>query len=233
MRWGLPWSFLSKWGIPRDPNVDDICKLADERVLVHMNDEPANRKFRDFICDIIEPLGAFITVCRDVEQAFDLENASGEQLDFLGNVLDLKRQGFNDPDYRRFLQIQRDLILSSARAGSNWTGTTNNVLAICRTFVGPGGGTITIVNFGAYNFELSIPSITDPAEFAILNRFICKALYAGVLGQIIEVFDAFSLWNSDDVVVAGGGIWCSDDVVIPNCATWAQSTPIGDCPAPA
>lgn len=231
MRWGLPWSVESTWGIDEDPNVVNICDLADDRVLIQMDDTAGNRKFRDLICDLVGPLGAYITVLRDIQQAFNLDFAVGEQLDFVGSVLGLKRQNFGDDDYRRFLKIQRDLILGAFRKDANWTGTINNILTICRTFT-PTAPSIVLVNFGGYSFELSIPSLSA-AEFQVLNDFICKALYAGVLGQVIEVFDAFSLWNSDDVAVTGGGIWCSDDVTIPNCATWAQGTPIGDCPAPA
>lgn len=172
MRWGLPWGLEAEWGLPADPNIAEICALADDRVLIQMDDTVGNRKFRDFICCLVGPLGAYITVLRDIQQAFDLDTAAGEQLDFIGNVIGLKRQGFGDIRYRNFLQIQRDLILGAFRKDANWTGTTNNILTICRTFIGPGGGAIVLVNFGWYNFELSIPSITDPNEFQILNDFL-------------------------------------------------------------
>jgi hypothetical protein len=137
-----------------------------------MDDTVGSRNFRDFICDLVGPLGAYITVLRDVQEAFDLDTAVGVQLDFVGNVIGLKRQGFNDDRFRTFLRIQRDLILGAFRKDANWTGTTNNILSICRTFIGPLGGAIVIVNFGTYSFELAIPNLTDPNEFDILIGFL-------------------------------------------------------------
>jgi hypothetical protein len=169
--WGLPWGVGFPWGIEA-PDVDETCALADDRVLVQMDDTTGNRKFRDFICNLVGPLGEYITVMRAIVEAFDIENADGEQLDFIGNVIGLKRQGFNDIRYRTFLLIQRDLILAATREDANWTGTHNNILAICRTFIGIGGGSISLVNFGMYSFALTIPSITDPVEFNTLIGFL-------------------------------------------------------------
>jgi hypothetical protein len=201
-----------------------------------MDDTPGNRQFRDLICDLVGPLGAYISVLRDIQKTFDLDTAVGEQLDFVGNVIGLKRQGFPDARYRTFLKIQRDLILGAHRNEANWTGTSNNILTICRTFIGVGGD-ITLVNYGTYSLSLSIPSISDPNEFNILFDFLCKALYAGVLGQVIRPIGDDSLWASDHpaVVIPGGGIWCSAHpaVVIPDCATWGTARSFGDCPVPA
>jgi hypothetical protein len=231
MRWGGGglWGVGSLWGIDQDPNGALYCQLADDRVLIQMGDATANRQFRDFLCMFVEQLGEDVTVLQDIAAAFDLDTAQGEQLDMIGSLLDLPRQGFDDDRYRTFLQIQVQLILSAMRDEANWTGTHNNILEICRTFIGP-FGSISLQNLSPYSFVLSIPSITDPVELGILISFLCKALYAGVLGQIIQTLGPDSLWSSDSVVIPEGAIWCSASVAIPGCATWGTTTPIGLCP---
>lgn len=235
MRWGSEGQYGtgSLWGIDQDDNALLFCDLADKRVLIQVDSTIGNRDFRELICILVAPLGEYVTVLESIRDAFDVTTAQGEQLDFIGSWIGLPRQGFDDTRYKVFLQIQIDLILSAARGDANWTGTHNNILAICRTFLdGLGGGTIVLVNGAPYSFSLSIPAITDPVEFQILINFICKALYAGVLGQIIQVLAPDSLWNSEDVVVTGGGIFCSVSVVVPNCAILGTTTLIGDCPPP-
>jgi len=233
MRFGLGglWGAGSLWGIDQDPNGVLYCRLADESVLIQMDDTPLNRFFRDLLCVFAEPLGEFVTIAEQVRDAFDVDTAQGEQLDFIGVIIGLPRYGFDDERYRVFLHIQIDLILSAQRDGANWTGTHNNILKICRTFIGI-GGTITLINGAPYSFVLTIPSITDPAEFNLLIGFLCKALYAGVLGQIIQTLGDDSLWDSDQVAVTGGGIWCSASVAVVGCATWGTTKPIGLCPPP-
>lgn len=226
MRWGgsSPWGLLSPWG-----GVYEFCEIADDRVLVQMDDAPGNRKFRDLVCDFVEGLDVYAEEARLVGEAFDLDTATGVQLDAIGAVIGLPRQGFPDDRYRVFLKIQSDLLLSAARDGANWTGTVNNILTICRTFTGPGPA-ISLQNSPPYAFLLSIPGVAAD-ELRILVRFICVAIYAGVYGQIIFIVAPDSLWDSSAVgPLPDAGIWCSTSVAVPNCATWGFTIQIGiDC----
>ena len=232
MRFGTaaPWGLGSLWGVDSGTGPAEFCQLADERVLVQMDDAGGNRKFRDMLCDFAEGFGHFSDVALDVGDGFDLSTAIGEQLDMIGAVIGLPRQGFPDDRYRVFLQIQTDLVLSAAREDGNWTGTGNNILRICRTFIGPAAGTINLVNLPPYDFRLTIPGITL-SELEILANFICVALYAGVLGRVIFIVGADSLWDSSDVgPIPDGGIWGSSDVAVSPSAVWNYSFPIGSQP---
>jgi hypothetical protein len=232
MRYGTaaPWGLGSLWGVDSGTGPAEFCQLADERVLVQMDDAGGNRKFRDLICDFAEGFGHFSDVAFDVQDGFDLSTAVGVQLDMIGAVIGLPRQGFPDDRYRVFLEIQTELVLSAAREDGNWTGTGNNILRICRKFIGPAAGTINLINLPPYDFRLSIPGITIE-ELEILANFICVALYAGVLGRVIFIVGADSLWDSVAVgPIPDGGIWGSSSVVVSPSAVWNYSFPIGSQP---
>lgn len=232
MKWGLEglWGAASLWGVDSGDGPQEFCALGDERVLVQMDDTVGNRKFRELICIFAQGFGHYSDVAQDVQGGFDLATAQGVQLDAIGEVIGLTRQGFPDDRYRTFLEIQTDLVLSAAREDANWTGTVNNILRICRTFVGPTAPTISLVNIPPYNFLLTIPGITL-SEFDILKNFICVAIYAGVLGRIIFVDNPGSRWDSSAVgPIPDGGIWGSSAVAVPGAAIWAYSSTVGDCP---
>lgn len=207
--------------------MDEVCKLGEERVLIQMDDAPDNRKFRDLICVLLEGLGEFQDVARAITAAFDVETAEGEQLDFIGSVVGLPRQGYTDDRYRTFIQIQIDLIQTARQEGANWTGTHNNLLRIIRTFIGDGPDPIVLSNFPPYSFTVTIPGIVL-SEMQILINFLCVALYAGVLGQTIFTLAPSSLWDSASVgPITDGGIWCSDSVPVVPCAVWGFTVQIG------
>ncbi len=172
---GTPYGVDALWGIETDDNAALFCENAQERVLIQMDDTVGSRQFRDLVCIYVERLGEYVTVANEISAAFGVTTAQGEQLDMIGSLIGLPRQGFEDDAvYREFLKIQIDLILAASRSEANWTGTHNNILSICRTFMGAigVGGTIVLNNFAPYSFSLSIPSITDPAEFNILIGFL-------------------------------------------------------------
>lgn len=62
---------------------------------------------------ISERAELFVDACRQVIESFDVENGAGEQLDRLGALLQRPRYGASDEHYRRLLQIQIEIILSS------------------------------------------------------------------------------------------------------------------------
>lgn len=229
-KWGLSlWGLGSPWGGPSTPGPDKYCALADERVLAQMDDTPTTRNFRDFICELAKNFGTFEDVAIDVGEAFDVDVAQGVQLDAIGAVVGLPRQGFGDIRYRTFLNIQIDLLLSAVRDAANWTGTHENILSICRTFVGA-GPTIVLTNFPPYFFSLSVPGVTV-SELLILANFVCKAIYAGVLGEILTTVDSDSLWDSINAgPIPDGGIWCSAHVPVTPCSKWGIAVAIGTQP---
>jgi len=221
------WKLNAQWGVGSGPGPEEFCDTAEGRVLVQMDDTVGNRKFRDFICELVGPLGHYKDVADDVRQGFDVDTAVGDQLDKIGSVVGLPRQGFSDTRYRVFLNIQIDLLLSARQDEANWTGTHNNILRICRTFVGSAAGTIVLTNIPPYSFQLTVPGLAL-SELNILVGFICLALYAGVLGSVVIVLASDSLWDSDAVgPIADGGIWGSASVAVVPSATWNLTVPIG------
>lgn len=203
-----------------EPALTTFCQLADDRALAQMGDDAGERNFRDLLCVLAEQLGRFRDVCLAVRSAFDLETAVGEQLDMIGSVVGLAREGFDDDRYRTFLRIQSELLLSAARDGAEWTGTCENILRIARTFIGSTAGPITLTN-GVYDYLLVVPELV-PSEAQLLARFLRTATYAGVLGVLALAGAGDSLWGSDAVAVTGAGIWDSDSVSITDPAEWGS-----------
>lgn len=228
MLWGGTWGLGSLWGAPPGPGPQEVCDLVERRVLVQMDDSVGNRRFRDMLCNLLLDTGTFGDVAQDVSEAFDVTTAQGIQLDFIGSIVGLARQGFDDIPYRRFLEIQINLLLSAARDDGEWTGTVPNILTICRTFIGPGiPDPVVYTALPPYSFLLTVPGLTVP-EAVLLSRFLCKAIYGGVLGQVSVILASDSLWDSDSVgPIANGGIWGSASVVVSPSSTWNLTITIG------
>jgi hypothetical protein len=136
-----------------------------------MDDTAGNNDFRQYICETVKPWGEYAKVLDDIKNAFDVETAVGEQLDYLGEIVGIPRREFTDDRYRTFVKIQIDLILSSARSDANWTGTINNILSICREFVGDAAPPLTYLSSPPYGYVLSLPPL-PPEEQSVLFGFL-------------------------------------------------------------
>lgn len=196
-----------------------IEQLADVRVLVQMDDDTANRKFRDLMIDFADGAGRYRDVCFAIRSSLDFDSASGEQLDKVGAVVGLSREGFTDDRYRVFLDIQILLLISSSRDDANWTGTVQNIVTICRKFIGTTGLPVRLTNNPPYSYEVDVPGLVL-SEASLLARFLTTATYAGVLGQLVILVADNGLWDSDSVAVTSSGVWASDSVGVPGAAVW-------------
>lgn len=176
----------------------------------------AQHNFHDMICVMVEPLGVIREVMNLVKNAFDLSTAVGDQLDKIGSVMGLPRQGYPDARYRVFLEIQRDLLLSSRRGEANWTGTGNNLISIARTFVGPTVNPIILQNLPPYAYQMSVPTLTGN-DGDILARFLCRASYGGVVGNLSFTTAVISVWGSETAgpPIANSGNWDSESAGPP------------------
>lgn len=222
--WGTPWGSKNFWGIEH-VGADWACDLAEQRVL-HWHPEAGH--LRKWICAFAENVGAEFDTLLEILGAFDVDYAVGAQLDMLGSIVGLPRSGAGDIRYRTLIKIQIQLLLSAAREDANWTGTVNNILTICREYVGPTATPIKFTNLPPKAFVLSIPDVTDTVDLTVLISFLTKAIYSEVLGYIVIALGENALWNDDDVVVDGGGIWNDDDVVVPGGSVWGYDVTIGD-----
>jgi hypothetical protein len=232
--WGLgtPWGLAGPWGSGGDGE-EFACNFAQDRVLVQHPDITGERKFRDWICKFAEGAGKYLDVATDVKNGFDLDTAIGYQLNAIGRVVNLPRYGFNDTDYRRFIRIQINLLISSRPSNPNWVGTHNNLLRICRAFITPSVlSPVVLTSSTPYNYTLSVPNVSTLEELKLLTYFVCQATWAGVLGQIIYtgITSNNTVWDSVHGVVPDGGIWCSVHGVVPNCGEWSHTVTIGDKP---
>jgi hypothetical protein len=222
MRWSKRWSQL--WGGTPHPEIPVFCELVDDRVLVQMDDSEGKRNLRDYICAVIgETTGEFNAIAKKVRDGFSIEAAQGRRLDILGDIVGLPRRGFNDVRYRLFLEIQIQLMLSPSRDDANWTGTHNNILGICRKFIGAGAVPIVLLNLPPYAYLLTVPGVL-PSEMRTLASFICEATYAGVLGQTVF---ADTVWGSVHGAVSGSGLWGSQAGPVAGSFTWGVSISIG------
>lgn len=223
--WGAPWGLQATWGLPPAPGPVALCELVEGRVLVQMDDDPTNRKFRDMLCDMVFDAGLFGDVAAEVKAVFDLATTQGVHLDTIGSIVRFARQGVGDNDYRRFLQIQIELLISSARDEAEWTGTHANIITICRKFIGTGvPGKILLINMPPSSILLSVPGITIP-DMDILLGFIRIALYAGVDGFALIGLTSASLWDSLSAVsVTNAGTWGSLSVPVPGASLWNSMT---------
>lgn len=185
-------------------HLKSFSQLADERCLVQMDDQPGNRKFRDLMRVLAILPGRIFDMGCVVKNAFDRDVARGKQLDMIGSLVGLTREGFSDARFRVFLEIVAELLLSSSRDGAEWTGMSENILRISRIFIGEAASPIFLRNAPPYDLVLNIPDLTDLTEAGYLARFIRRALFAGVAGHISIAVDSDSKIGSEAVSVPGG-----------------------------
>ena len=204
--WGLlsPWGLGFPWGAEHT-GADYGCALAQSGIL----EQSKHGNFAEWMCAFGEEIGSNFDTVTDVQNGYSLDYAVGDQLDTLGAILGLPRSGFGDDRYRDFLYIQRDLQLGVTTDG-NWTGTGDNVLGICRQFIGPASGDPIVVHASyPYSFILTVPDVATILEMRILASFVRQSLYVGVLGQIIFTFGVggvFCYETAGDT--AGAGLFC-------------------------
>lgn len=226
--WGTAWGLGAPWGAPA-PGSAWAVALAEDRVLVQHPDQPGTRRFRDWIGSFASGLGDYLDVCDDVEAGFDLDFAVGAQLDAIGSVVGLPRSGFADLRYRSFLRIQILLLISAADERANWIGTHNNLLSIARQFIGPASGDpIVLYSAAPYSYLLSVPDVDTLLEMRLLARFLSRATWAAVLGQVVWILGPDSRWGSVHGAVAGSGLYGSVHGAVAGSATYGGTVLIGD-----
>lgn len=200
-----------------------FAQLVDDRALVQM-DRLAVAAMQDFI-DFLQQFTTEAASIHDtallMRDSFDLLHADGDQLDLIGENIGLDRQGFDDDLYRRYLDIQVELLLSAQRDGGEWTGTIPNILRIARKFIGDGVAPIRYEWLAPYNFRLQMPVLPPltVAQARLLLSFISTAIYAGVRGWV-EIPETDDVWGSDALTVTDVGIWGSDSVVVTDASVW-------------
>lgn len=236
MKWGHKWGLGFPWGIKSGSGPEEACANARESVLSQMSDiatPPGNQNLRDLVCKLAEGHGHFRDVLNDILLAFDIDTAFGEQLEILGSVIGLPRNGFADPRYRVFLKIQAELLLAAASDEKARTGSIVNGLNIARTFIGDAVALPVVYLGGLFDYILTVPGVATVAEMQLLARFLCIATDMGVLGQIIFILPGGQVWDTTHPPgpLPGGGIWnTSHPVVVAGGGIWSLTIGIGNEP---
>lgn len=105
----------------------------------------------------------------DLNQAFDIEDAEGQQLDFIGRLVGEARQGRTDTDYRKAVKVR---ILTN---GSQ--GTHEELLAIVAALEPATTSTFTEYYPSAVRLDYTVLGATTLAE---IHRYLSHAKTAGV-----------------------------------------------------
>jgi hypothetical protein len=202
-----------------DPYLQTFKELGDCRVLSQMDDAFGARNFRDWMQIVACQPGRLFDVINGLKAALELPTAVGAQLDLIGAIVGLAREGATDAQYRIYLEIQTELLLANVRDEAEWTGTGENLLRIVRTFIGSAAGAITLSNLPPYSYHLTIPVGLTVTQALLLARFLRIATYAGVLGFFDFALGA-DTWGSASVAVATAGTWGSASVVVAGVSIW-------------
>jgi hypothetical protein len=113
---------------------------------------------------------------------FDIETAYGTQLDQLGAILKLPREGWDDPLYRIFLRTQALLILPDRR-------TQARLIEVARSLMNTDAGMVDYQEFRPKTYTLGVGAV-DLLTFSTWIRFLELCRPATYNAQII--------WNPDE-----------------------------------
>ncbi len=113
---------------------------------------------------------------------FDLDTAVGQQLDQLGSILGLPREGWDDDTYRVYLKTQALLILPDRR-------TQRRLMEVIRSLMDTDAGTIFYQEFRPKSYLVQVVGETLDTLISWL-RFMERCRPA--------TYNAFILWTPDD-----------------------------------
>lgn len=211
--WGSKWGLGFPWGSgPSGPLELADCQTAQDRVLMQHRGLSTENLLK-LACIVGRVWGNVRDEAVDVRNAFDLDTAVGDQLDKIGRLVNLPRNSLDDTDYRRFINIQIQLILQS-------TGSGPNIIAIIRTYLGPTANPVVFISAPPYQFSISALDMAE-ADWDILVPFMRKALVAGVLGIAVAGLPGSSVLGSDTAgpAIPGTSVLGSDTAGAPIAGT--------------
>jgi hypothetical protein len=165
------------------------------------------------VCALVECFGEFLEIVDELEDAFDLADAVGAQLDIIGAIVGLPRSGYPDARYRTFLEIQVELLIAADSDSGRWAGTGDSILAITRKFIGPDVvDPIVLRNTLPKDFVLTVPGNLVADEIDTLVFFLTKAVWSEVLGHVYFALDPV-YWAYDSLTagdpIPGAGVYGS------------------------
>lgn len=210
----MPFSLSTDWGSEWGEYWGDHVSTGSDRILQFCRGD----RFSALMNLFADRTDDMIATAVEIQQAFDLESATGDRLDKLGEILVRPRRGLNDTRYRTLLQIQVQLLLTSA-------STTPTIQRIVELYTGA-APTEYAEN---YPMGYSIGAlINDPADLPLLEQLINEATSAAYRSTIhvvsagwlrldytpaSPVADAGILGYTPSAPVAGAGTLSYTDVL--------------------
>jgi hypothetical protein len=160
-------------GIPGLTYQPDHAGDAESRLLVQFNDAV---KLHALVRALVKPMQRLELDAFSVQDAFDLDEATGDQLDILGNLVGEPRQSKTDTAYRAYVKAR---VLAN---DSN--GTPATLYAIARALLGT-SPTLTIVPEypAGYTFEVAGVTLQFPWDLVgdVGPELVAKALADALL----------------------------------------------------
>lgn len=141
---------------------------AQGRLIEVLKNKP---NVRGLINALIGPLEELEGVFWDIRDLTDIDDATGEQLDVLGRIVNQERAGFDDDTYRLFLKARVQLNRSS--------GTVPEVVEVFQLIL-PAGGEPHVYQAFPKSFTLQVQGAALTEEQVQLYRtFLAAAADAG------------------------------------------------------
>jgi len=113
---------------------------------------------------------------------FDYNTAYGANLDQIGEILGLRREGWSDEQYRIFLRTQSLLILTDRR-------TQRRLLEVIRSLMNTDAGTIAYSEVRPKTYIVGIEADLD--DLILWNRLFLERCRPAT-------YNAFIIWNPED-----------------------------------
>jgi hypothetical protein len=162
------WGLDALWG---DDDLTGQSAAAMDRLIAQFNDPAQSPDLQSQIAAHSDRATLLLEALGQILVAYRLGTSIGDQLDAIGERLDLDRLSLLDALYRIVLGIKAKSVLPTQ-------STAPQILEICRALI-PAGRALTIVDSPPAHFLLTIEDITE-LEIEILVPFIRDAKAGGV-----------------------------------------------------
>jgi len=166
------WGLDALWG---DDDLTGQSAAAMDRLIAQFNDPTQSPDLQSQIAAHSDRATLLLEALGQILVAYRLGTSIGDQLDAIGERLDLDRLSLLDALYRIVLGIKAKSVLPTQ-------STAPQILEICRALI-PAGRALTIVDSPPAHFLLTIEDITE-LEIEILVPFIRDAKAGGVGAHI-------------------------------------------------
>jgi hypothetical protein len=181
-------------GLGPQPSPQSFTQIQSYRsqVLSRMMEQYKASKLSELVGGISDFADDIETALFELRDLFWLETAEGVQLDVIGLIFDVSRQGLNDSDYR---------VAIKARSSTRFSGTPEDIISILISFFGAS----SVIYENGYNY--GVPAdYTVTTDATITDEQFDVISVAGVKGNlIVPNLSYLTFLNGDPIRYLGGG----------------------------